>query len=53
MMAVVSFSLTPEATAKLNELLVCLAKFGESVALEAKNEKARQVRVSAVRELFG
>jgi cell cycle checkpoint control protein RAD9A len=38
-MVVVSFSLTPEATAKVYELLVCLAKFGEYVAIEARREK--------------
>lgn len=38
-MAILNFSLTPEATAKVFELLVCLAKFGESVAIEARNDK--------------
>ena len=38
-MTVLSFSLTPEATARVYELLVCLAKFGESVAIEAKSDK--------------
>ena len=32
-MAVLSFSLTPEATGRIYEALVCLAKFGESVAI--------------------
>ena len=41
-MAILSFSLSPEATGRVYELLVCLAKFGESISLEAKTEKARQ-----------
>lgn len=40
-MAVLSFSLTPEATGRVYEALVCLAKFGEAVSIEAKSEKAR------------
>jgi cell cycle checkpoint control protein RAD9A len=38
-MAVLSFSLSPEATGRIYELLICLAKFGESVAIEARSEK--------------
>lgn len=38
-MAILNFSLMPEATAKVFELLVCLAKFGESVAIEARSDK--------------
>jgi len=38
-MAVLSFSLTPEATGRVYEALVCLAKFGESVAIEARGDK--------------
>ncbi|KAK4494038.1 hypothetical protein PRZ48_015225 [Zasmidium cellare] len=38
-MAVLSFSLTPEATGRVYELLICLAKFGETVSLEARSEK--------------
>lgn len=40
-MAVLSFSLTPEATGQIYEALVCLAKFGESVAIEARGDKVR------------
>ena len=40
-MAILNFSLSPEATGRVYELLVCLAKFGESVCIEAKSEKAR------------
>ena len=39
-MAVLSFSLTPEATGRVYEALVCLAKFGEAVAIEARGDKA-------------
>ena len=38
-MAILSFSLSPEATGRIYELLVCLAKFGESVSIEARSEK--------------
>ena len=38
-MAVLSFSLSPESTGRIYELLICLAKFGESVAIEARSEK--------------
>ena len=38
-MAVLTFSLTPEATGRIYEALVCLAKFGESVAIEARGDK--------------
>ena len=40
-MAVLTFSLTPEATGRIYEALVCLAKFGESVAIEARGDKVR------------
>ena len=39
-MAVLTFSLTPEATGRIYEALVCLAKFGEAVAIEARGDKA-------------
>lgn len=38
-MVVLNFSLTPEATHRVYELLICLAKFGDTVSLEARNEK--------------
>ena len=38
-MTVLSFSLTPEATGRIHDALVCLAKFGEFVAIEARAEK--------------
>lgn len=48
-MAVVSFSLTPEATGRVYELLLCLAKFGETVSLEARSEK---VPIQTEKEIF-
>lgn len=39
-MAILSFSLPPEAIVRIYETLICLAKFGESVAIEARKEKA-------------
>jgi cell cycle checkpoint control protein RAD9A len=42
-MAVLSFSVTADATARISEVLICLAKFGDTVAIEARREKARQV----------
>lgn len=44
-MAVLSFSLTPEATGRVYELLTCLAKFGETLSLEARGEKARRLQL--------
>jgi cell cycle checkpoint control protein RAD9A len=41
-MAVLKFSITAEATARISEILTCLAKFGDGVAIEARREKARQ-----------
>ncbi|QIW95691.1 hypothetical protein AMS68_001209 [Peltaster fructicola] len=34
-----NFTLSPEATGHVYEALVCLAKFGESVSIEARNDK--------------
>ena len=39
-MAVLKFSITPNATSRIYEALTCLAKFGESVSIEARSEKA-------------
>lgn len=38
-MAVLSFSLSSEATNRFHELLACLAKFGDMVSIEARSEK--------------
>ncbi|WPH02781.1 Rad9-domain-containing protein [Acrodontium crateriforme] len=47
-MTVLSFSLTPDATGRMYELLVCLAKFGDSVSLEARSEKASPLTITAL-----
>ena len=47
-MAVLNFSLTPEATGRVYEALVCLAKFGESVAIEARGDKVCMERLSTL-----
>ena len=43
-MATLNFSLSPESTGRIYELLVCLAKFGEAVSIEARSDKARMAR---------
>lgn len=40
-MAVLRFSLSAEATGRIYELLLCSAKFGESVSIEAKKDKVQ------------
>lgn len=37
---VLEFSLSPDATGRVYELLACLAKFGDTVSIEARAEKA-------------
>ncbi|KAF1978339.1 hypothetical protein BU23DRAFT_524885 [Bimuria novae-zelandiae CBS 107.79] len=39
MMVVLNFTLTPEAAAKVHDLLVCLGKFSDTVAIEARRER--------------
>ncbi|KAK6438163.1 hypothetical protein LTR95_005641 [Oleoguttula sp. CCFEE 5521] len=51
-MSVLSFSLSPEATAKLYECLICLAKFGESVALEARKDKLTITSLNLARTAY-
>lgn len=38
-MVVLKFTLTPEAASKIHDLLVCLGKFSETVAIEARRER--------------
>ena len=38
-MTVLTLVLSPEATARIHDALLCLAKFSESVYVEARNEK--------------
>jgi cell cycle checkpoint control protein RAD9A len=37
-MVVLSFTCTPEAAAKIHDSLVCLAKFSDTVAIEARQK---------------
>ena len=37
-MSALSFSFSPEATAKVHDALICLAKFGETVCMEARGD---------------
>ncbi|KAH8732369.1 hypothetical protein GQ44DRAFT_602539 [Phaeosphaeriaceae sp. PMI808] len=39
-MVILNFTLTPEAASKVHDLLVCLGKFSDTVAIEARREKA-------------
>jgi hypothetical protein len=41
-MVVLNFTLTPEAASKIHDLLVCLGKFSDSVAIEARRERVGQ-----------
>ncbi|EAT84645.2 hypothetical protein SNOG_08369 [Parastagonospora nodorum SN15] len=38
-MVVLNFTLTPEAASKVHDLLACLSKFSDTVAIEAKRER--------------
>jgi cell cycle checkpoint control protein RAD9A len=38
-MAVLTFTINPEALGKLHDALVCLGKFSESVCLEASSDR--------------
>jgi cell cycle checkpoint control protein RAD9A len=38
-MAVLNFTLSPEAIGKLHDALVCLGKFSEAVSIEAVHDK--------------
>ncbi|KAF2033728.1 hypothetical protein EK21DRAFT_86198 [Setomelanomma holmii] len=38
-MVVLNFTLAPEAAAKIHDLLVCLGKFSDTVAIEARRER--------------
>jgi cell cycle checkpoint control protein RAD9A len=51
-MAVLSFSLSPESTGRIYELLICLAKFGESVAIEARTEKLTIIALNLSRTAY-
>lgn len=38
-MDVLNFTLTPEAAAKVHDILICLGKFSDTVAIEARRER--------------
>jgi hypothetical protein len=38
-MVVLNFTLTPEAASKIHDLLICLGKFSDTVAIEARRER--------------
>jgi hypothetical protein len=40
-MVVLNFTLTPEAASKVHDLLICLGKFSDTVAIEARRERVR------------
>lgn len=41
-MVLLNFTLTPEAASKVHDLLVCLGKFSDTVAIEARQERVGQ-----------
>jgi len=43
-MVVLNFTLTPEAASKIHDLLVCLGKFSETVAIEARRERVGHLK---------
>ena len=48
-MVVLNFTLTPEAASKVHDLLVCLGKFNDTVAIEARRDR---VRLASLLEAF-
>jgi hypothetical protein len=40
-MAILSFTLSPDAISKLHDALVCLGKFSEAVSIEASSDRVR------------
>lgn len=38
-MSILKFSLSPESTGRIHDLLLCLAKFGEYVSFEARGDQ--------------
>jgi hypothetical protein len=43
-MAILSFTLSPDAINKLHDALVCLGKFSEAVSIEASGDKVSDFR---------
>ena len=46
-MVVLNFTLTPEAASKIHDLLVCLGKFSDTVAIEARPQRVSASRSSS------
>jgi cell cycle checkpoint control protein RAD9A len=44
-MTALSFALSPEATATVHNALICLAKFGETVCMEARGDMVDLIRI--------
>jgi hypothetical protein len=44
-MVVLNFTLTPEAASKIHDLLVCLGKFSDTVAIEARRDRVGSYHV--------
>ncbi|PPJ57376.1 hypothetical protein CBER1_01424 [Cercospora berteroae] len=51
-MPVLTFSLSPEATERIFELLQCLAKFGDAVSIEAKGDKFTLTALNSSRTAY-
>lgn len=51
-MAVLDFSLSPDATSRIYELLTCLAKFGDAVSMEARSEKLTLTALNSSRTAY-
>ncbi|GAB7363142.1 hypothetical protein MBLNU230_g3428t1 [Neophaeotheca triangularis] len=51
-MPVLKFSVSPEATGRIYELLQCLAKFGEAVSLEAGADKLTFTAINSSRTAY-
>ncbi|CZT15907.1 related to rad9 protein [Ramularia collo-cygni] len=51
-MAVLEFSLGPDSTGRIYELLTCLAKFGDAVSIEARSEKLTLTALNSSRTAY-
>lgn len=46
-MVVLNFTLAPEAAAKIHDLLICLGKFSDTVAIEARQDRVGSIARSS------
>jgi hypothetical protein len=51
-MVVLNFILTPEAASKVHDVLVCLGKFSDTVAIEARRERVGQRHFSSITSII-